>query len=187
MLGIGCGMLWRLELEWHGWKGLNWLYYFHYSIPVVFLCCIVWVNVLTEFSSFGKRVALNSIAVLLSIAIYISVKTSIVYYFTSWGIFAEISTPFWKLNFLRFSVFLMLLWPLLLFILLKILKLDKGKQSLFWSMIVMLFSVPVSIFVLQILNHKGQSDFIHTIKSGVLLPFLVFSVGVLFIDRKKQE
>lgn len=35
-LAVFLGLLWRIEVEVHGWQGLIWVSYFHVAVPVGF-------------------------------------------------------------------------------------------------------------------------------------------------------
>lgn len=50
-----------------------------------------------------------------------------------------------------------------------------------------LLACPVSICILAVLNHPGGADAVHTIKSGVIIPFLIVGLGVLVPNREEIE
>ncbi|MBL4755467.1 MAG: hypothetical protein JKY52_17960 [Flavobacteriales bacterium] len=57
-------------------------------------------------------------------------------------------------------------------------------KKLLVSLLIFAASVPISIFLLGMLDHPGSDNAIHTIKSGMIIPFLVFGTGLVFIPAK---
>jgi len=57
-------------------------------------------------------------------------------------------------------------------------------KYLLFAVIGVIISIPLSTLILQLIHHKGGHDYIHSTKSGILMPFWIFSVGLLIIGQK---
>ena len=54
------------------------------------------------------------------------------------------------------------------------------------SLLIYVLACPVSIAILEMIQHRGGADSLHTIKSGVIIPFLVFGLG-LMVTKKEED
>lgn len=180
-----CGLLWRLEVEYHGWKGLIWLSYFHWAIPASFALFLAWTIQLLEMNFF-KKLILCALTTAYAATLFLLVQSLLYYMFASGPramlLLAEGSPS--MMNPSQSITFLILLVPISIGLLIRIFELKVPVKYIVLSIIGVIASVPVAIGLLALFHHKGSPDFIHTIKSGFLIPLWVFSVGILFV---KQE
>lgn len=60
-------------------------------------------------------------------------------------------------------------------------------KSLFvvFSVLLMIVFPDIAMYILDVTNHKGPPDYIHTIKSGYLMTFWFFALGVTFIGSSE--
>ena len=186
VLALVSGLLWRLELEYHGWKGLMWLSYTHLAIPVVYLLFLLWMNFYININ-WKKRALLSLLTIIYGVLIYIALGISLTYLFQGGpsGFMLLILTPEWQYYLLRHSIFvLMPIIPIGTYFILKIFKVHPPLKYLGFALIGIVASIPVSIIILEVINHQGGHNIIHSVKSGVIIPFLVFSMGLLVIGGK---
>jgi hypothetical protein len=183
------GLVWRLELEYHGWAGLTWLTYTHYAIPAGFLLFMVWANLCIQLPS-KKRALLNALLIVYTLlAFYLLVHGSY-YIFSSGpeGMMLCLTTPVWKARLIIYSTFALIPGiPVGAYFLLRVFRLKVRIGYLVLSALAMLCAPVLSIPVLQLLHDKGSADFPHTVKSGVLIVFWVFSLGLLVIGIRKKQ
>jgi len=187
-LSIIVGLLWRLEVEYHGWTGLIWLSYFHLAIPLSYILFLAWGNVFISID-FKNRVLINVIAIIYGVLIYYGLATSLTYNFAGGpsGFLLVMQTPEWQLNLIRFSIlFIVPFIPVGTFLILKLFRQEPKFKFLMLAIVGVVLSIPLSVLMLEIINHKGGQDLIHSIKSGMLIPFWVFSIGLLFIGQRKK-
>ncbi|MBL4753370.1 MAG: hypothetical protein JKY52_07240 [Flavobacteriales bacterium] len=76
ILSLVLGVLWRLEVEYHGWEALKWIGYFHYAVPVGFLLFIAWANLISELER-KPRIALNLIGLVFGAVMIYLIQVSL--------------------------------------------------------------------------------------------------------------
>lgn len=186
ILALLCGVIWRAEVEYYGWQGLIWISYFHIAIPIGFGLFLIWANTFFDLSLF-KRVLLNLTAVLFGILVYFGLGISLTYMFNGGpsAFIMEMHTSEWQSTFIAFSHFILIpLIPIGIYFILRLFKIRRPWKSLLNGIIGIIISIPVSIILLELLNHKGEQDFIHSIKSGILIPLWIISIGLIIIGEK---
>ena len=100
------------------------------------------------------------------------------------GFLLKMNTPEWLYTTLALSMFLIVpLIPVGVYFILRLGSKYVSLKSLFVSILVMVFACPTSIFLLDITDHKGASDFIHAVKSGFIMPIWTFSIGLLLLPK----
>ncbi len=190
LVALAAGIIWRAELEWHGWHGLIWLSYFHYAIPINFILVLSWINLNIKGISPARRIWLNSSALIYTFFVAVLVFSAIYYTMIpgARGFVLLMSIPRWAYSFFLVIPLLVVAgfswgvyWILLLF------KQKAQKIKVWISMALLLLAFPIASILLKLVQHRGGSNFIHAIKSGFVFPLLVFSIGVLVIGIKKKE
>ena len=173
--------LWRLEIEVRNWQGLFWVEYFHLAVPVggtLFLGWVAWISHRTPLP--------RSVILLVAAWGLVSMFTLdhlLVSYFGRWS--------FFYLSFFLSGLPEGLAVPLLLaafwiFWLAHIVVLYAGYRRFFsfpkktwligcsaWT-----FSWFLGLIVITILPEKGYHDLIHSFKTGWMIPFCVWGVGL---------
>lgn len=179
------GALWRLELEHHGWGGLNWLSYFHLAIPIGLFLFLLWFNVYISMS-IKKRIALNLIALSVAYAHFYWLINAVnkVYSRSPLAMLESFSQPEWVREAYGYSIlFIPIVFALMV---ISFLRLFKFKRS-YWR--VLLFTLAIAgaflsaVILLDITNHRGSADEIHALKSGIVIPFLFLSLGTLVVKK----
>jgi hypothetical protein len=88
----------------------------------------------------------------------------------------------WWFRIWYFSIFI--IFPLVPIIFLLIARLFCAHIT-FWrsalSLGLYVSSFPIAILLLRLVAHKGHPDFLHAIKSGFVIPFLILSFGIPFL------
>ncbi len=178
-------VIWRAEVEYHGWEGLRWIGYFHLAIPAGAILFVAWVMVVNGGLSRTRRIAM---------AIALGVTMTFVYAVTRWSmsqIYGRSAIPYIPGPVERTVKELAYLWFYLMPFCFAALAHTFGLRVTFWRFtsvcLVFAASVPVSVFLLAVTEHPGAPDFIHTIKSGFIIPFLVVAFGILFLPRRETQ
>jgi len=182
-------VVWRIEVESHGWNGLTWLSYFHWAIPICLLSFVVWVNVFFNFGSSKRRIVVNSFLVFWVIVGFIVFSLSLESIFiTGPTAMLYLMLPKWQLylnGFITFVVFP--LFPLISLYSLRIINIKIPPKYIFLSQVMFLLAFPLAVLLLMLAPGKGYPDFIHAVKSGFVFPFLFFSLGLPLIYGYPQN
>ncbi len=179
---------WRLELELHGWKGLDWLGYFHWAIPVGVLLFLSWLFVYCPITSPTKRFLLVCVTGCVAVVWFLVVEFSLYYYFNG-GPSAFIR--FLAVGEIQYRIYMNLIYavipftPLIFATVLRLFGLKFKVRQLWAAVLIYNLACPVSIIILAVLQHRGGADALHTIKSGVIIPFLVVGLGILVPTKNK--
>ncbi|MEL6699277.1 MAG: hypothetical protein AAFP89_23735 [Bacteroidota bacterium] len=182
LLAILCGLLWRLEVEYQGWAGLKWVSYFHWAAPLGLGLFMLWGNAMIDIDT-RKRVFLNILIGIYGIILYAALVIT-----SRWTLGRWILPPQWPLMIVRYSLFILIpLIPLGAYLIMRVFRMHLPWRILLLSMAGYLLAMPLSVWILEILDHKGGADVIHTIKSGVLIPFWVFALGWLVIKKRDTD
>ncbi len=184
-VSILIGLIWRIEIEFHGWAGLTWITYFHFSVPIGFILFMTWANAMVRID-FAKRVIINVIGIGFAVLMILLIHMSLTTIFAG-GPSALMMMKLlgWKYYFITYSIFILI--PMLVvgpFLILKLFKQAVNFKLLILGLLVMLIALPVALFLLELVNHQGSHDAIHTIKSGLIFPFWIFAIGLVFITKK---
>lgn len=181
-----CGILWRVEVEYHGWAGLIWLSYFHCAIPVGFALFLLWANQLIDMGQ-KRRAAFNLVAVLYGVFAYFGLQTSLVYTFASgmYGLVLGMHTSEWQLYFFRYLPFVILPFlPIGAYLILTAFGKKTAFRYLIAATIGMMISLLLSTAILQVIDHRGGHDYVHIVKSGIIIPFGVLSIGLVLVGQR---
>lgn len=186
---IICGLLWRIEVEYQGWAGLIWLTYFHFAIPIGFVLFAFWANLFIKID-WKRRILINVATFAYGIVIYYSLGISLTFIFAGGpsGFLLIMQTPEWQIKIFRYSIFVIIPFiPIGAFLILKAFNQGVPIIFLILAIVSIIISVPLSTLILELVNHKGGCDCIHSIKSGVLIPLWIFSIGILVIGISRNK
>ncbi len=187
-IGIISALLWRVEIELHGWAGLDWIGYFHWAIPIGIALFLGWLFMFTPSLSNVKRGALVLATAIISIVWFLVIQFVLVYHFNQGSsAFAQLMTTGEKLyQIYKDLIYVVIpLTPLLFAAFLFAFGLKSKLSQLALAILIYILACPVSVEILALLHHKGGADALHTIKSGVIIPFLMFGLGVLVPKNEK--
>lgn len=181
-----CGLIWRWELYNHGWEGLGWLSYFQMAMPAGFGLFLIWSNLFVRLP-WHQRLLINGIAVLYGCVAWILLVQCLVHQLIMGPrAMMMFAVPAWqKFLFQHLPLVLIPLMPAGVYFLLRIF----GKQVDIWwliaAMVCMVISRPVAEIMLEVVDHRGGSDYIHAFKSGFIIPCWVFSIGLVIVGHAK--
>lgn len=188
IMALLCGLVWRAEVEYHGWDGLKWLDYFHWAIPVGVGLFILWVNLLIELPA-TRRLLFNVVSIVFAILILWALHVSVIYLFASGpsGFLLELQTPEWQSKLYRYSVFVTIPFISIgTYLIIRLFKLPTSWKHLLIGSIGIIVSIPLSVLILEITSHKGGTDIVHIVKSGVLIPLWALSLGWVVLGTQKK-
>lgn len=187
LFALLAGLIWRMEVEYHGWKGLIWLSYYHYAVPVSVALFLIWSNLNLELSP-KRRIALNLICIVFAIALLYILKQAFIRSFMSGPSAFLLLMGNDPLGFLIFApYFVVLLLPLLVALIVRIFRVKCKPIFVIMATVFMIASEPVGVYLLELFDDKGYPDGIHTIKSGYLMTLWFFSIGFTFIQATQKE
>ena len=190
-VAILAAVVWRVELEVHGWDGLTWLEYFHWAVPAGALMFMVWLAVVVPIPGAVDRAVFLADTAIAAVVWYLFALFALVSHFNA-GPSAFVSmlltgeTLYHIYATLIYAV--VPLTPLVFAFLLTVSGVRPSVWQLAVSLAMYVLACPVSIALLALTNHPGRPDAIHTIKSGFIIPFLISGLGILAIDfgRRRQ-
>ena len=189
-IGIISALLWRVEIELHGWAGLNWIGYFYWVIPIGITLFLGWLFMFTPSLNKIKRGILTLITAIVSIIWFLVIQFALVYHFNPGpSAFAQLLITGERLYQVYKDLIYVLipLTPLLFAMLLFTFGLKSKLSQLALAVLVYILACPVSVGILALLHHEGGADALHTIKSGIIIPFLVFGLGVLVPNNEDEQ
>lgn len=180
IFSIISGFLWRLEIGLHGWRGFKWLTYFHWSFVITLILFLVWFNLQVK-SNLIKRLAINFLYVTFILVLFIGiVLTCLVFYnphIIKFIAFVKIGP--------NANLYAKILWVVIIisspFIykgILNSLEIKTTIKTTCFSMMLFWISIPLTIGILLIINHKGGTNGLVALKSGFAYPLMIFSLGI---------
>ncbi len=188
IIAILCGAIWRIEVEYHGWNGLNWIGYYHWAVPISLIIFLFWANLLFDFS-LKKRLAINAAALLISAFLLYWLSKFLVFLFNAGpsAMLMHFQMGEWTRLFYSYAIYILIpLFPISAAIILRLANVKCSWYYVAISVIAMFLSIPLACYILDWTNHIGGANYIHAIKSGVLIPFSLFSMGFVLIQTNKD-
>lgn len=165
-LGVAGGVGWRVELEKRfGWDALAWTHGFFWTVPVVVALFIAWA---AYFASVRNRAAFAGALMAFFLPGYLGASIAL---HVEFGRFAS------GISFL-IALMVWLLIPLSFCFLCRLLGAPVTAVKSICSTLLFILSWPISTFVRDFFERRGSDDFVHALKSGFIIPFLVVSLGL---------
>ena len=168
---------WRGEVEHHGWGGLTWLTYFHWAIPLGAALFAGW---LALFGGARRRLFLAAGALILAALAYWLLYGALMTIYSRWPpppaqVWFNVGLALTTLVGFPSGVWLLgrrcgaaiRLGPCLL------------------ALGCWLGAVPLAMLGLEVTHHIGGADFLHTIKSGFVIPPLLIALGLPFVWARR--
>ena len=179
-------VIWRAEVEYHGWEGLTWIGYFHWAIPAGAVLFIGWVVAVNRQMSRFRRVGL---AVVLAVGFVLCCQIAewSLNYLENWRVRVQNYEEGWMFIKLSLASVLLILFPHAAAGIAEAFGLRVTWHRFAISQLFYLASAPVAMLALLMTHHRTEVDFIHTIKSGFIIPFLVVALGILFLPRRDTQ
>lgn len=181
-------VVWRVELEYHGWAGLTWIGYFHWAIPAGLLLFVSWFAIFVQAESWKQKLLYVGLVLLLGGGAIWGMLLVLYNIFggmraTLWRDGMAGTVEWWFLTFLSIVIL-----PLLPSILLWIARAFRVRipieycllaQGLYWG------APFISVELIRILEWKVTADLIHIFKTGYIYPLWFFTVGFPLIHGRK--
>lgn len=165
-LALALTLLWRVELEWHGWHGLIWVGYTHWAVPIGAALFLGWVSRTEMARVHGHRWGL------IGLAVPFAVFTLWTQSFALRGALARFGNPLLlgiaaaNTLFMAPSAF-------------AIGRLTRHPLP-WWTLPVSWFLVAGHLFLASVVF---GIDLIHAVKTGWSIPFVVFGLGLPWTAR----
>lgn len=178
-LAVGCGVLWRAEVEYRGWEGLTWLTYEHLAVPIGAAAFLLWVA-RSDAAPRGRR----RVAFLVVAAGYAALALGLV----EWALavlFVTGPMAFPLLGASPWHVFgpvvvAVLGVPTGAFLVARAFGARLPWRGLPVSLALAVAAGPAGLVVLQVLE-PDHADDIHVVKTGAAIPFVVLALGVPWV------
>lgn len=177
-VGVVSGLLWRAEVEHHGWAGLGWTGYFHLAVPASVALFLGWVAWWIDAPTRAHR-----IRAVVALALYAAAAVPA----TEWSL----RIAFGRFSFLWGFWWLALWWwllaPTTVAGLLVACRAPPGWRRWLASQALFALSPWLATIVITAFPQHGHSDLIHAVKSGAIVPFLVVALGVGVTVRRRVD
>ena len=192
LVALVSALLWRIEVEAHGWEGLIWIEYFHWAIPVGVLLFLGWVAMHGPFIGL-RRLSFPAVCLGVGAGWFALFEWACGWVY---GIGLDHGLRIFASPHAEQALEMLILihraWTLLLpvvFIgtpvvfaaLLALHGWNPGWRRVAVGMAVFALSVPASFVLLTITRHPNDELFLHAIKSGFIIPFLVVGLGLMVL------
>jgi hypothetical protein len=180
-LSIALAVVWRAEVELHGWDGLIWISYFHWAVPVGVVAFLAWVATSANAPSGRRRWVLLALGCVYAAVVlnWESVVLTTVFYSGAFDIIAGTSSIVWIEAMVLASVFGV---PLGAFVLARLCGATLPWWSLVLSLCLSAAAGPAAVWLLRVVD-PAHADDIHAVKTGAAVPFVVFALGVPWAAR----
>ena len=158
-------------MEYYGWKGLIWLSYFHVAVPIGFCIFLLWANQLITLN-WTKLIGLNLVTIIYGILLYYALGISLTAMYSR-SLVWLIEQESLQVILVRNSIFVII--PCIsigAFLIMKLFRVNPSVKVLVLSIVGVIASIPVSIFLLKVTNHIGGANFIHSSKKWRFNTFL---------------
>lgn len=178
-VAVLAGIGWRLEVDWRGWGGVYWVSYFHWAVPAGAILFAAWLGV---YGGAQRRVQLAVGSLIVAGVAYTVLFWSLIALFSRW---MPARLDIWLALGLGGGTFW--LYPIALWVLGR----RCGAPIRVWPCALALalwgVAVPLAIAVLHMVAHIGGADFLHAIKSGVVIPPLLVALGLPFVWSERPD
>lgn len=187
-IALTSALIWRLEVEWHGWSGLTWITYFHWAIPIGFGLFLAWLAVFCAARDLRRRIGFVIVVALIGVATYPLLDQALRLHFIRGP--SAMMAIFYDKPMVRGigaigTYGILLSSPILLWGTAYMFGIKKNRYRLCLSFIICCASIPFALTLLYISAPPHPVDEIHTIKSGFVIVPLVIGMGIMFAPPLK--
>lgn len=190
VLAVLCGVAWRAELELTtGWNSLKWVNESHWAVPGGIFAFIGW----TLWAARVKRPVWFTAALLLFAVVgYFATLVGLTSMFVM-GPLAMLFPPamdlpesLWWVRLLP-NIFAWALIPLCFGGLCRLFGAKVPLNAMLLSAVGFVASWPIAVSVRPLFETRGSPDMIHALKSGLVIPLLVFSLGAMLLPLPEPQ
>ncbi len=189
IIGILSGIIWHIEIICYGWAGLIWTTYFHLAIPISVFMLLIWLFIVKQNANIQRRILFIISAFLVSMIVYVLSSIFMEITFSAGpnailSLFFSIDKACFILVYL--SYFLPVIIAALTYFVTRIFFQGTKVRYFFISCAMVYLSIPLSLLFLGFIGNKIygftiQTDFLHSVKTGIIIPFMIFSIGFPYI------
>jgi hypothetical protein len=167
-MGAGLGLLWRAEVAWNGWSGLQWMSATHFAVPAGVLVFLGWLARAPVVRATGRRWGLLGFAAPFAAISMVLLDVGLRLMFGRFGdLLLGSGLTFANLAAMPTFGFG---WGKLL-----------GHPLPWWSLPVsvtgVLAAFPLAVGALMVVD-PAHADAIHAVKTGMIIPFVVVPLGL---------
>lgn len=170
VVALLAAVAWRAEVEWHGWGGLVWIGYFHWAIPAGALLFAGW---LYRFARARRPAALALVSLALAALAYVTLYDALLVIYTRW----PIERGRWLLAGIQ-ALAAIGLYPAALWLAARRCGAPVRGVACAVAFQLWVLAPAAAGLVLDLADHIGGSDWLHAIKSGVVIPLLLVALGL---------
>lgn len=176
-VAVGCGLLWRLEVELRGWAGTSWAWYWHHAVPLGATAVLAWVG-RSDLAPRGWRrlgFLLCAAGVAAISLLFIAVVLTLVHATgPSSMLLPRLSTG----AVTTLALMALLLPPAAAFAVARLWGVPLPGWTLFASLLAAALAPSASMQALALLVPRYAGDELHAIKTGCAVPFAVLAIGL---------
>jgi hypothetical protein len=183
-------LLWRWEIEFHGWDGLRWTGYFHWSVPIGILLFAAWLVQFSGLASLADRRRLAQFFIVKTTVLTMLLYVSLWFFFVTGPTALAAQTRLGELLFSLLQLSIGVLYP-------GVLVMDWMTARRFglvlncriYGLSLLLFfgAVPLALLWIKWAEPGLPVDLIHTIKTGHVFPFILLGLGLPFLGADRAD
>lgn len=182
------GVLWRVEVELHGWAGLTWLTYFHVAIPISIGLFIAWAAWAAPVSGWRERAGLVAALCVLAPPGYLATSTALSIVFaagpSAMSLLMSFSSP---VEMVLVSLVLLAAPLLAVLLIARLSGAAVGWRRAAAALCLAAIAWPAATVPLRLLEHRGGADLLHALKSGFVVPPVVVAFGLAFLAPRREQ
>jgi hypothetical protein len=182
-------LLWRWEIELHGWDGLRWTGYFHWSVPIGILLCATWLVQFSGLASLADRRRLAQFFIVNTTILALLLYVSLWFFFVTGATAIAAQTRLGEVTFSLLQLSIGGLYPAVLWMdwmTAKRFGLLLNRRICGLSLLLFFGAVPLALLWIMGAEHGLPVDLIHTIKTGHVFPFIIIGLGLPFLGSLSQ-
>ena len=184
VISIFCSLLWLFEVIIHGWDGLIWITYFHFSVPISIFIVISWLAFSAQHT-FISSIKFIKILVIYAITMYLAYDYCLVLHFVG-GPRSILYISDYNCRVNNILIFpLIFLTPISFHYLIRFTTVKVSHFRIALSTI--LFSISPFIGLLILVSTTDYNDYIHVVKSGSAIAPMILSLCFPYVFKESQS
>jgi hypothetical protein len=180
--------LWRLEMNFIGWEGLQWVERFHWAVPAGVSMFILWAVLASGLPSVRRRAVAAVLAVPVAGILFALTQGALFLIFMSGPTAMPFATALGGNE--KFAILreLALVWfpsiPVVVSVFGRLLGVPISRRRIIVSTSAFVASLPLALLFMEFVDSSFPSDPIHTIKTGFIIPPLIVALGIPFLPSE---
>jgi hypothetical protein len=183
-------LLWRFEVEFHGWDGLRWTGYFHWSVPTGMLLFAAWLVQFSGLASLADRRRLAQFFIINTTIATVLLYVSLWFLFVTGPTAIAAQTRLGELLFSLLQLSIGVLYPAVLlmdWMTARRFGLALNRRICWLSLLLFFGAVPLALLWIMWAERGLPVDLIHTIKTGHVFPFIIVALGLPFLGTDRGQ